>query len=77
MARPKPETPRVRLSLECSAETKAAIESHGADLGERSTIGAIRESVRRSAVILEAQRRGTLLIEIGDEFVEVEGLDLP
>lgn len=53
---------RVRLSLECKASVKKAIEEHGKDLGEWSLIGAIRSSVRRSKKLFDLERRGDLVL---------------
>lgn len=65
---------RVRLSLECRAEVKQAIEDHGKDLGEWSLIGTIRRAVERSAKLLKLERRGTLLLQ-RDEDGEIEEVE--
>ncbi len=50
----KPE--RIRLSLETTPEFKAELVAHGEELGARTLIGAVRESVRRSKELLELEK---------------------
>lgn len=60
---------RTRLSLEMSAEDKAEIVAHGAELGTRKLVKTIRAAVRRSRAVWAAEQRGTLLLET-EESVE-------
>ena len=64
-----PRDKRVRLSLECSASTKASLVAHGKDLGQWSLVGAIRRAISRSAALLALERRGTLKLVRKDDGV--------
>jgi|GEM_PF-5651020 len=52
--KPKPE--RIRLSLETTPEFKRDLVAHGEELGERTLIGCVRESVRRSRELMELEK---------------------
>lgn len=69
-----PRDKRVRLSLECSATTKAEIEAHSEDLKEWSLIGGIRKSVQRSKALFDLERRGSLVLirDVDGECEDVE-----
>lgn len=72
---PAPRNKRVRLSLECLASVKDDIEAHGTELGEWSFIGAIRNAVRRSKILLTLERRGSLKL-IRNSDGKTEDVDL-
>lgn len=57
---------RVRLSLETTADVKAEFLRHGADLGQWSMIGTLREAVRRSAELKRFEDSGEVWIVPAD-----------
>lgn len=63
---------RTRLSLEMSAEDKAEIVAHGAELGTRKLVKTIRAAIRRSHAAWVAEQRGTLLVETDSEVEELK-----
>lgn len=63
---------RIRLSLETHVAVKDDLVAHASQLGQKTLIGGIREMLRRSKVVHEAQQRGTLLVETDESLEEVK-----
>jgi hypothetical protein len=64
----------VRLSLEAKPEFKKDILAHGAELGEWSIVGCLRQAIRRSKKLFDLEQRGVLLLQrhCDSEIEEVE-----